>query len=75
MVDLLLLEKRYDGSIIVFTSAYVEAEVMWCFIFNGIPISKKQLNMGKPDKLFILIMKCKPGLNSSKSDYIPVSLD
>ena len=52
MVDLLLLEKRYDGSIIVFTSAYVEAEVMWCFIFNGIPISKKQLNMGKPDKLF-----------------------
>ena len=53
MVDLLLLEKRYDGSIIVFTSAYVEAEVMWCFIFNGIPISKKQLNMGKPDKLVV----------------------
>ena len=52
MVDLLLLEKRYDGSIIVFTSAYVKAEVMWCFIFNGIPISKTQLNMGKPDKWF-----------------------
>ena len=52
MVDLVVLEMRYDGSIIVFTSAYVEAEVMWCFIFNGIPISKTQLNMGKPDKLF-----------------------
>ena len=52
MVDLLLLEKRYDGSIIVFTSAYVEAEVMWCFSWNGIAISKTQLNMGKPDKLF-----------------------
>ena len=52
MFELLWLEKRYDGSFIVFTTAYVEAEVMWCFIFNGIPIGKTQFNMGKPDKLF-----------------------
>ena len=52
MFELLWLEKRYDGSFIVFTSAYVEAEVMWCFSWNGIAISKTQLNMGKPDKLF-----------------------
>ena len=53
MVDLLLLEKCYDGSIIVFTSAYVEAEVMWCFSWNGIAIGEIQLNMGKPYKLVV----------------------
>ena len=40
MFELLWLEKRYDGSFIVFTSAYVEAEVMWCFSWNGIAIGE-----------------------------------
>ena len=53
MFELLWLEKRYDGSFIVFTSAYVEAEVMWCFSWNGIAIGEIQLNMGKPDKLVV----------------------